>query len=86
MINCIKQAREFGLNNSMRLAALEMFITDVHGLGLAEGQGILLCSTFYWDLNERTRSFTQRLLRDQNPPQLSYAWTMPAAMRELCIT
>lgn len=68
LINCIKQAREFGLNNSMRLAALEMFITDVHGLGLAEGQGILLCSTFYWDLNERTRSFTQRLLRDQNPP------------------
>ena len=39
LINCIKQAREFGLNNSMRLAALEMFITDVHGLGLAEGQG-----------------------------------------------
>ncbi len=69
LINCIKQAREFGLNSSMRLTALEMFIPDVHGLGLNEAQGIVLCSPFYWDLNDRTRAFTRRLLRDQNPTQ-----------------
>ena len=69
LINCIKQAREFGLNSSMRITALEMFIPDVHGLGLNEAQGIVLCSPFYWDLNERTRAFTQRLLRDQKPAQ-----------------
>ena len=69
LINCIKQAREFGLNSSMRLTALEMFIPDVHGLGLNEAQGIVLCSPFYWDLNDRTRAFTRRLLRDQKPTQ-----------------
>ncbi|MBV8094056.1 MAG: ABC transporter substrate-binding protein [Acetobacteraceae bacterium] len=68
LINCIKQAREFGMTTSMRVTALEMFISDVHGLGLAEAQGIILCSTFYWDLNDRTRAFTERLLKDRNPP------------------
>ena len=68
LINCIKQAREFGVHRAMRLAALDMYLSDVHGLGLEAAQGILLCSPFYWDLNERTRAFTQRLLRDQNPP------------------
>jgi branched-chain amino acid transport system substrate-binding protein len=67
-INSIKQAREFGLNRAMRLAALEMFISDVHGLGLAEAQGIELTAPFYWDLNDGTRAFTQRLLREQHPP------------------
>jgi branched-chain amino acid transport system substrate-binding protein len=41
----------------------------VHGLGLTEAQGIVLCSPFYWDLNDRTRAFTQRFLRDQKPAQ-----------------
>jgi branched-chain amino acid transport system substrate-binding protein len=27
LVNCIKQAREFGLHNTMRLAALDMFIS-----------------------------------------------------------
>jgi branched-chain amino acid transport system substrate-binding protein len=67
LINCIKQAHEFGMHTTTRLAALEMFITDVHGLGLNDAQGIVLCSPFYWDLNDRTRAFTQRLLRDQRP-------------------
>ena len=68
LVNCIKQAHEFGLHSSMRVAALEMYITDVRGAGLSDAQGILLCSPFYWDLNDRTRAFTQRLLRDQHPP------------------
>ena len=33
-VNSIKQAHEFGLNASMKIAALLMFITDVHALGL----------------------------------------------------
>jgi len=69
LINCIKQAREFGLNETMRITALEMFLPDVHGLGLSEAQGIVLCSPFYWDLNDRTRAYTQRLMRDQKPAQ-----------------
>jgi len=67
-VNIIKQAREFGLPATMKIAALLMFITDVHSLGLEQAQGIVLCSPFYWDLNDHTRAFTQRYLRDQRAP------------------
>jgi branched-chain amino acid transport system substrate-binding protein len=58
-INTIKQAKEFGL--TMDIAALLMFISDVNGLGLEVAQGLYLTETFYWDLNEGTRAFTNRV-------------------------
>ena len=61
LANCVKQAREFGLTQDMRLAALIVYLTDVHGLGLDIAQGMTLTETFYWDLNERTRAFTNRV-------------------------
>ncbi len=67
-LNCIKQAHEFGITTQMRLAAMLLFITDVHGLGLETAQGLTLTESFYWDLNDRTRAFTQRLLAKQKPP------------------
>jgi branched-chain amino acid transport system substrate-binding protein len=61
-INSIKQAAEFGLTRrGVRLAGLLVFVTDVHSLGLQTAQGLVLTETFYWDLNDRTRAFTQRL-------------------------
>ena len=59
-INCIKQAAEFGLTSKMKVAALLMYITDVHGLGLEAAQGLFLTESFYWDLNDRTRGFTKK--------------------------
>ena len=38
-VNSIKQAREFGVNQTMKLAALLMFVTDVHALGLESRRG-----------------------------------------------
>jgi branched-chain amino acid transport system substrate-binding protein len=58
-VNSIKQAKEFGL--TMRIAAMLMFITDVHALGLDVAQGLTLTESFYWDLNDRTRAFTSRV-------------------------
>jgi branched-chain amino acid transport system substrate-binding protein len=60
-VNSIKQAHEFGINQSMKLAALLMFIQDVHALGLETAQGLSLTASFYWDLNDRTRAFTDRV-------------------------
>ena len=61
-INSIKQAGEFGITRrGVRLAGLLVFVTDVHSLGLQTAQGLVLTETFYWDLNDRTRAFTQRL-------------------------
>ena len=61
-MNSIKQAHEFGVNQSMKIAALLMFITDVHALGLDTAQGLNLTESFYWDLNDRTRAFTNRVM------------------------
>ncbi len=59
-INSIKQAAEFGLTQKMKVAALLMYINDVHGLGLEAAQGLFLTESFYWDLNDKTRAFTKR--------------------------
>jgi branched-chain amino acid transport system substrate-binding protein len=60
--NCIKQAAEFGLTRrGARLAALLMFVDDVHALGLQTAQGLAMTESFYWDMNDRTRAFTQRV-------------------------
>jgi branched-chain amino acid transport system substrate-binding protein len=61
--NCIKQAGEFGLDRgAIKLAALVGFITNVKSLGLQAAQGLQITETFYWDLNDRTRAFTKRVL------------------------
>jgi branched-chain amino acid transport system substrate-binding protein len=62
-INSIKQAAEFRITRGGRtkIAGLLVFVTDVHSLGLEVAQGLVLTETFYWDLNDRTRRFTERL-------------------------
>jgi len=60
-VNSIKQAAEFGLTRKMKVAALLMFINDVHGLGLEAAQGLFLTESFYWDMNDRTRAFAKRM-------------------------
>jgi branched-chain amino acid transport system substrate-binding protein len=74
-VNSIKQAHEFGVNQSMKLAAMLMFISDVHALGLDVAQGLSLTESFYWDLNDRTRAFTSRV-RPKTPnnyPNMDHA-------------
>jgi branched-chain amino acid transport system substrate-binding protein len=66
-INVIKQAAEFGLIKSgMQIAGLGMYINDVHALGMQTSQGLVLSEMFYWDHNERTRSFTARVQPKMN--------------------
>src|SRR5918993_3808042 len=46
-INSIKQAGEFGITKAgQSLAALLLFITDVHGLGLETAQGLVFTESF----------------------------------------
>ena len=60
-INSIKQASEFGITQGgQSLAALLMFISDVHALSLQTAQGLVLTSAFYWDLNDQTREWSKR--------------------------
>ncbi|KYK50197.1 ABC transporter permease [Bradyrhizobium liaoningense] len=59
--NAIKQAAEFGIvQGGQKLAALLLFINDVHSLGLKTAQGLTFTESFYWDLNDQTREWSKR--------------------------
>ncbi|WFU44700.1 ABC transporter substrate-binding protein [Bradyrhizobium sp. CB82] len=62
--NAIKQAAEFGIvAGGQKLAALLLFISDVHSLGLKTAQGLTFTESFYWDLNDRTREWSKRFAK-----------------------
>ena len=59
--NAIKQAAEFGITGGgQKIAALLLFLSDVHALGLNLAQGLTFTESFYWDLNDGTRAFSDR--------------------------
>ncbi|OYW67196.1 MAG: ABC transporter permease [Bosea sp. 12-68-7] len=63
-INSIKQAGEFGIvAGGQKLAGLLVFLTDVHSLGLATAQGLVLTESFYWDTNDQTRAWADRFAK-----------------------
>jgi branched-chain amino acid transport system substrate-binding protein len=65
--NAIKQASEFGIvAGGQKLAALLLFITDVHSLGLKTAQGLTFTESFYWDMNDQTREWSKRFQK-QSP-------------------
>jgi branched-chain amino acid transport system substrate-binding protein len=62
-INSIKQAAEFGISPKQRIAGLLIFLTDIHSLGLKVTQGLNFTESFYWDLNDQTRAWTERFIK-----------------------
>ncbi len=59
--NAIKQAAEFGIvSGGQKLAALLLFINDLHSLGLKTAQGLSFTESFYWDMNDQTRAWSKR--------------------------
>ena len=75
--NAIKQASEFGITSGgQKLAALLLFSSDVHSLGLKMTQGLQFTETFYWDLNDGTRAFSKRFsdrMKNKNQPTMVQA-------------
>jgi branched-chain amino acid transport system substrate-binding protein len=74
--NCIKQAAEFSLSKTMKIVPLLMFLQNPHALGTQICGGLLTTETFYWDMNDRTRGFTKRLLaktKANNYPNQAHA-------------
>ncbi len=62
-INAVKAANEFGINKSMKLAGLLVFITDVHSIGIKNASGLLATEAWYWDFNDETRAFAGRFIQ-----------------------
>lgn len=62
-INAMKQANDFGIvQGGQNLAALILFLQDIHGLGLNAAQGTYLTTASYWDLNDETRAWSKSFM------------------------
>lgn len=84
--NSIKQAAEFGVTQAgQTLAALLIFISDVHALGLEASQGLVLTESFYWNLNDDTRAWSKRFADrfGGKMPTMSHAGMYSAVMHYL---
>jgi branched-chain amino acid transport system substrate-binding protein len=60
-VNTLKQASEFGIvAGGQKLAALLVFLSDIHALGLQTAQGLSFVDGFYWDFDAQTRQWSTR--------------------------
>jgi branched-chain amino acid transport system substrate-binding protein len=82
--NSLKAANEFGITRTMKPAALLVFITDIHSLGLKTAQGLYLTTGWYWDLNDETRAFAKRFFAKMNrQPTMDHAGAYSATLTYL---
>jgi len=85
--NSIKQAAEFGIvAGGQKLAALLLFINDVHSLGLKTAQGLTFTESFYWDMNDQTRAWSKRFAEKANNhamPSMTQAGNYAAVLHYL---
>ena len=60
-INAVKGASEFGITaGKQKLAAMLIFLSDIHSLGLQLSQGLNLTESFYWDLDANSRAWSKQ--------------------------
>jgi branched-chain amino acid transport system substrate-binding protein len=66
-MNEIKTGSEFGVfKGGQQMAALLALITDIHSIGLPAAQGLLLTTSFYWDMDDKTREWSKRYFAKMN--------------------
>lgn len=83
-ISAIKSANEFGLTKNQTLAGLLVFSTDVHSLGLAVAQGMLMTDGWYWDYNDDTRKLGRRFFEKmKRMPTMTQAGVYSAVLSYL---
>lgn len=83
-INSMKAAKEFGIDKSMKVAGLLVFITDVKSLGLPATQGLLHTTSWYWDADDESRKWAARYeAKTKNKPSDIQAADYSATMAYL---
>jgi branched-chain amino acid transport system substrate-binding protein len=84
-VNEVKLGGEFGIfQGGQQMAALLMLINDVHALGLKAAQGLLLTTSFYWDMDDKTREWSKRFFaRNNKMPSMWQAGVYSSVMHYL---
>jgi len=86
-INTVKQIGEFGLTTKgQKVGGLLVFINDIDALGLQAAQGLMLTTSFYWDMDDETRAWTKRFWQkvgNKRPPNMDQAGIYAAVFHYL---
>jgi branched-chain amino acid transport system substrate-binding protein len=77
----VSQAAEFNIQKSMKLVALQVTLTDVPALGLANAHDLLFTDSFYWDRTPETRAFSQEFYKRHGAMPTSYQAGVNSALR-----
>lgn len=72
IMNELRQVKEFGIDHTAAIAATGTGVMEVHSMGLAATQGLLLTESFYWDLNDKTRAWSKRYIDRMGVPATMY--------------
>jgi branched-chain amino acid transport system substrate-binding protein len=85
LVNLVKQYNEFGLREKgIKLSVGLMFITDIHALGPDAFAGTTFTDAWYWNLDERSRTWADKFLqRTKIRPSFAHAGNYSAAMQYL---
>ena len=86
MVKALKSADEFGLLTSpkQKMVSMLVFITDVHALGLKTIKGLVVVSDFYWDFDDKTRTWAERYYKLMGKmPTMSHAAVYSATLHYL---
>lgn len=66
LINSVKAAQDFGITQKQTIAPMAATLMDVHAIGLASSQGLMLVEGFYWDRNDESRAWSERFFKERN--------------------
>ena len=65
-VNSIKQATQFGITKTMKLAGLLLFVTDIHSIGLPSAQGLYLTTPWYWNQSPQAHAWSERFYKERH--------------------
>jgi branched-chain amino acid transport system substrate-binding protein len=84
LLNSILAAKEFNITPGQTIVPLVGTITEVHALGAAKTQGMILVESFYWNLDDLSRQWSKRFSEKFGKmPNFVQAGTYSAVMNYL---
>jgi branched-chain amino acid transport system substrate-binding protein len=83
--SAMKQAAEFGiLAGGQKFATIVLYLPYARAIGPKLGEGLYVTNSFYWDLNEQTRAWSQRYFEKVGAePTMNHAGTYSSTLHYL---
>ncbi|SDD99698.1 branched-chain amino acid transport system substrate-binding protein [Mucilaginibacter pineti] len=59
-VEAVQAINRLGLHKRLKIAGTFVFITELHDLGLAAAQGMLITDSWYWSRDDQSRAWSKR--------------------------